>query len=289
VSQTVRTAFLFSNPFGPGTSVSASALEGSALGSRYCWAPETVAPAMGQMLAGFMGIPFAATEIPMRDFGLRSLLPMVPLGLPQFWPVLGALLAAALLRALWISAREGAPVWKGPGAVASVLLLTGAQSALVYVVARCGRVDINTIRYALLMLYGAVGIVALYFVYERQRVWRRAMVAALIGWAAISATSHVLLFDEYLNREPGSPHRALATYLVDHDIRHARSDYWTAYQTTFMAGERTVIASTDTVRITEYQDRVGNDQTAMTVERRPCEGTGTEAVAGNYWVCGPRR
>jgi hypothetical protein len=270
--------------------VDPSAVSGSALGSRYCWAPETIAPAMGQMLTSFMGIPFGATEVPMREFGLRSLLPMVPFGMPPFWPVLGVILAAALVRALWIAARDGAPVWRGPGAVAGVLLLTGIQSTLVYAVARCGRVDIGTIRYALLMLYAGIGIVALYFVYERQRMLRGAMVAIMIAWAAISAASHASLLDEYLNREPGSPHRALATYLVDHDIHYARSDYWTAYTTTFMTGERSVIASTDTVRITDYQSQVAaNDTRAMIVQREPCAGAGAEAVAGTYWVCEPRK
>jgi hypothetical protein len=98
------------------------------------------------------------------------------------------------------------------------------------------------------------------------------------------------LLDEYLNRRPASPHRALARYLVDHNIQYARSDYWTAYATTFLARERVVIASTDTVRIDSYQRQVAaNDQQAVTLQRQPCAGPGAEAVAGNYWVCEPRR
>ena len=171
-----------------------------------------------------------------------------------------------------------------------MLLLIGLQSAVVYAVARCGRLEPGTFRYALLMLYAGVGIVALFFVYERQRVLRGAMVAVMLAWAAISAASHGLLFEEYVNREPGSPHRALANYLVEHDVRYARSDYWTAYITTFMTGERSVIASTDTVRIDEYQQQVSaHDETAMIVQRQSCTGPGAEAVKGNYWVCEPRK
>lgn len=290
VFQTLRTAFLFSNPYGPGTTVNPAAMGASALGSRYCWAPETIAPAMAEMVTSFMGVAFGATEYPMREFGVRSLNSTVPFGWSSFWPVLGGILALALARVVWIAARDRAPIWKGPAAVASVLLLTGLQSGAVYAIARCGRLEPGTFRYALLLLYAGIGVVALYFVYERQRVLRGAMIAALIAWASISATSHGLLFDEYLNRQPASPHRALATYLVDHGVRYARSDYWTAYATTFMAGEKSVIASTDTVRITEYQEQVAaNDSSAMTVQRQPCAGAGAEAVLGNYWVCEPRQ
>ena len=81
------------------------------------------------------------------------------------------------------------------------------------------------------------------------------MVAAMFAWTATSVASHALLWDEYLHRQPAAPHRALATYLVDHGIHYARSDYWTAYATTFLAGEKVVIASNDTVRIAVYQDQ----------------------------------
>ena len=236
VSQAVRTAFLFSTPFGPGSTVSASFDGvGSALTSRYCWVPDSVAPSMRELFGSFMGVAFGFSPYPMRDFGLRSLLPS---GLPSFWPVLGGILAAALIRVAWIAVRDRRPIWQGAGAVATFLLLIGVQSGVVYAVARCGRLEPDTVRYALLMLYAGVGAVALYFVYETHRVWRAAMVAVMVAWTATSVASHALLWDEYLRREPAAPHRALATYLVDHGIHYARSDYWTAYATTFLAGEQ---------------------------------------------------
>lgn len=289
VSQVVRTAFLYSTPFGPGTTVPTVA-EASALSQRYCWVPETIPASMGRLFTSFMGTPFGSTEFPMLDFGVRSVLPTVPFGLPPFWPVLGSIFALALARVVWLAMKDHAPIWKGPAAFATFLLLIALQSGVVYTVARCGRFEPGTFRYALLMLYAGVGIVALYFVYERHRVLRAAMVAVMIAWTMISATSHGLLLDEYLNRRPASPHRALATYLVDHNIQYARSDYWTAYVTTFLTREKVVIASTDTVRIDHYQRQVAaHDAEARIVQRQPCAGPGAEAVAGNYWVCEPRR
>jgi hypothetical protein len=290
VSQIVRTAFVFSNPYGPGTTVPAFATNASALAARYCWAPETIAPGLRALFTSFMGVPFGATQYPMLDFGVRSLLPTIPLGLPPYWLVLGSIFSIALGRVVWIALRDRAPIWKGPAAVGTFLLLIGLQSGVAYAIARCGRLEPGTSRYALLMLYTGVGIMALYFIYERHRALRGAMVAVMIAWATISAASHAALLDEYLHRRPGAPHRTLAKFLVDHDIRYARADYWTAYATTFLTGEKTIIASTDTVRITSYQSEVAaNDAHAVLVQRQPCSGPGAEAVMGNYWVCEPKK
>jgi hypothetical protein len=287
VAQLVRTMYAFSTPFGPGTTIDvALAANASSLTSRYCWAPETIPPAIARLFGQYLGLPFGASEHRLVDFGVRSVLPMNPSGVPPFWPILGGLLAVALARVAWISVRERRPPWRGHAAVATCLLLIGLQSGIAYAVARCGRLEGDTLRYALLMLYVGVGVVALYFIYEPRQMWRRAMIAVMVAWAAISAVGHGRLLDEYINREPTGPHRALAAYLVAHDIRYARSDYWTAYITTFFADEQVVIASTDTVRIAGYQHAVAaHDDQAVNVQRQPCAGPGAEAVAGTFWVC----
>ena len=287
VSQAVRTLFLFSTPFGPGTTVSASSDGGvSSLTSRYCWVPESIAPSMFELFGSFMGVVFGFSRYPMIDFGVRSLLPSGP---PSFWLALGGVLTVALIRVAWIAVRDRRPIWQGAGAVATFLLLVGLQSGVAYAIARCGRLEPGTVRYALLMLYAGVGAVALYFVYETNRMWRGAMVAAMLGWAATSLASHALLWDEYLHRQPAAPHHALAKYLVDQKILYARSDYWTAYATTFLAGEKVIIASNDTVRITSYQEQAAaHAKEAVIIQRQPCANDGVEAVPGNYWVCAPR-
>lgn len=284
VTQAIRTAYLFSTPFGPGTTIAPGDLAaGSALGSRYCFAPETILPSMAGLFGNYFGLPFGATSERVVTLGLRSSLPAGP----AYWPVLGLVLAAALARALWISIRDRTPVWTGRGAIGTFLILIGLQAGIVYAVSRCGRLEPDTVRYALLMLYTGVGIATLFFVYETQRLWRSAMIGAIALWALVTAASHVRLYDEYLRREPAFAHRELATYLVDHGIAYARADYWTAYVTTFLANEKVVLASTDTVRITSYQDAVEqNRDRAVNVQRQPCgNGQGAEAVAGAYWVC----
>lgn len=292
VSQAARTLFVFSTPFGPGTSVGQVSGAGgtlAALTSRYCWAPASILPSMTSLFGDYLGVPFGATDHRMVDFGMRTLLPMGVPGVPRFWPLLGVIFAAALIRVIWIAVRDRRPIWGRPGAVATFLLLIGVQSGVAYALARCGRLEPDTFRYALLMVYVGVGVVALYFVYETHRLWRGAMVAVMIVWTTTSVVSHLLLWDEYLHRQPPAPHRALATYLLDHDIRYARSDYWTAYATTFLAGEKVIVASNDTVRITSYQDQAAaHAKEAVIIQRQPCTNDGVEAVPGNYWVCAPR-
>jgi hypothetical protein len=284
VLQTVRVAYLFSSPFGPGSTVSLFEVAGqSAAASRMCFASEAVVPSMLQLFGNYFGTPFGATSDHWVTFGVRSDMPVTT----NYWPILGAIFAAALARAAWLSVRQRKPLWRGPAAIGTFLLLIGLQSGVVYALARCGRLEPDTFRYALLMLYAGVGIATLFFVYETNRLWRRAMVAAIAAWALVTAAAHVRLLDEYLRREPAYPQRALATYLVDHGIEYARSDYWTAYATTFLAGEKVVIASTDTVRIAAYQAAAAEQRDRIVnIQRQPCaDGQGDEAVRGTYWIC----
>lgn len=290
VWQLVRTGFVFSNPFGPGAAIAAPLGGGNieGLASRYCWAPDTIVPGLAGMFGNYLGIVFGADNHRLSDTGVRSVLVRtnVP-GMPGFWPLLGAIFVVAMARVIWISVRDRIPMWRGRGAVGAFLLLVGVQAGVAYSVARCGHLDLTTLRYALLTLYLGVGVMALFFIYEPQRRWRWSMTAVMLAWALASGAAHVRLLNEYLYHEPQNPRRQLATYLVDHGIRYARSDYWTAYYTTFLAGERVVIASNTTVRISGYQSEVENHRAeAVTVQSEPCKSTvGPEAVPGMYWIC----
>lgn len=294
VWQLVRIGFLFSTPLGPGAPITAALgasdnLEG--LAQRLCWSPAAVLPGLGGLFRNYLGFAFGANDHYLSDFGVRSLLGTGLPGVPPFWPLLGLVLAGAMGRVLWISGRDHTPIWRGRAAVGTFLLVIGLQAGVVYAVARCGQLEVTTFRYALLSLYLGVGVMALFFIYETQRVWRRSMAGFLLAWALVSVAGHVRLLDEYLYREPQNPRRELATYLMTNGIRYARSDYWTAYVITFLAGERVVVASTGVVRITEYQGAVeAHRGEAVTVQRGVCGSTGgTEVVSGMYWSCPDQR
>ena len=290
VWQIVRAGFLFSTPFGPGATITAPLGGGdniAGLASRSCWAPESIVPGLGDLFGRFFGTAFGADDHRLSDFGVRSLLRSRLPGLPAIWPVLGTVFAFALARVAWLSIRDRNPIWRGPGAVATFLLLVGLQAGVAYTVARCGQLSIMTFRYALLMLYLGVGVVALFFVYEPKRVWRRSMAAVMVVWALWIGTGHVQLMSEYIFREPPHPRRELVDYLVSHGIRYARAEYWTAYSTTFLSNEQVIVASTGVVRISGYQSEVQkHDTEAVSIQGEPCASSGgSDLIAGIYWVC----
>ena len=290
VWQLVRTGFVFSTPFGPGAPVAAALGGGdnvAGLGGRFCWAPETIVPGLGELFGSYLGMAFGADDHRLSAFGVMSELRTSLPGVPAFWPVLGVVFACATVRVLWISLRSRTPPWRGHGPIGAFLLLVGLQAGVVYAVARCGRLDVVTFRYVLLTVYIGVGVAALFFAYETSRIWRRVMVGLILVWTLSSAVGHVRLVAEYLYREPPNTRRALVTYLVNHGIRYARSQYWTAYVITFLSDERVIVASTDYVRINSYQREVdAHHADAVTVQREPCaSGQGAEAVPKAFWVC----
>jgi hypothetical protein len=120
------------------------------------------------------------------------------------------------------------------------------------------------------MLYAGVGALVLFYVYERSRVWVIGVSGVIGCWVAISIGAHAGLVREYVENQPRNVRRELASYLLDHGIRHARSDYWTAYSTTFLADERVIVASTDTVRVDEYRRlAAAHDREAVTLCENP--------------------
>ena len=290
VWQLVRVGFLFSSPSGPG-SVITGPLGGDqnvrALVGRACWSAAAVVPGLVSYFGDYLGIMFGADNHRLTEFGIRSALRTSLPGLPAFWPVLALVFVAALGRVLWLSIRRREPPWRGQAAFGSFLLMVGLQAGVGYAIARCGVVEIGTARYALLSVYVGLGIVALFLIYEPRRHWRWLLTGVMLAWTLISVAGHVRLAREYVYDEPFNSRRELATYLVTNGIRYARADYWTAYATTFLAGERVIVASTDLARITAYQDQVdGHRAEAVTVQTSPCERAGgAEAVPGMYWVC----
>jgi hypothetical protein len=290
VWQLVRVGFLFSSPAGPG-SVIAGPLGADqnvrALVGRACWSLATIVPGLVSYFGDYLGIMYGTGDHRLSDFGIRSALRTGIPGLPTFWAVLAVIFVAALGRVVWLSVQQRQPPWRGRAAFGSFLFLVGMQSGVAYTIARCGFLEVGTARYALLSVYAGLGIAALFFIYEPRRSWRSAMTVVLLAWAVVSATAHGRLLREYLYQEPANSRRELATYLVTNGIRHARADYWTAYATTFLSGERVVVASTDLVRVEAYQELVDADRAgSVTVQTSPCERAGgAEAVPAMYWVC----
>ena len=74
----------------------------------------------------------------------------------------------------------------------------------------------------------------------------------------------------------------LSETLVARGMRVASAPYWTAYAVTFMSGERVKVASTDFVRIDEYQREASAGPDAIDIREQPCDGG--EQIA-RWYLC----
>ncbi len=206
-----------------------------------------------------------------------------------WWP-LGLALLAAAARALFLRSQGGRRAAEGDGAAFAFYLAgVGLVAAIVYVLTRplaTGPVD----RYMLLVIYLPIGVVAAFLALEPRRVLRHAMVGLMLVWVGLSAVDHVRLANRYRgDREPDHV-QMLADALVARGITVAEAGYWRAYKVTFIARERVKVATTDVVRIEEYQRLAREAGPDLVVIREGPRGEcpGGEPV-GIWWLCpGPR-
>jgi hypothetical protein len=107
----------------------------------------------------------------------------------------------------------------------------------------------------------------------------------VIGWAVVAVVDHVRVLAMNLRQPAANPVRELADRLVERHVPVAYAGYWEAYVTTFIARERVRVASSDVVRIQEYQDRFFERRgDARRLRQAPCPGG--ERVA-RWYLCSP--
>jgi len=96
----------------------------------------------------------------------------------------------------------------------------------------------------------------------------------VLVWSAANLADTVRVMRTAVADPPLNEHRALVDYLLSHRVRYARAIYWDAYVVDFLSRERVITASTDVVRIPEYQEEVdAHAPDAVMLQRMPCEGT----------------
>ena len=196
--------------------------------------------------------------------------------------VAGVVYAAFLLilvRLAWIHVRRPASV--DPTAAtsrrtpfATYLVLVGVFTAAAYPLS-C-QVSLHApplLRYLLLALLIPIGLAAAFFAREASRPLRAIAIAAIVFWSGANLLDNVRVIQAARLDPPLSEHRALVNYLLAHRVRYARAIYWDAYVVDFLSRERVITASTDIIRIPEYQDEVEAHATeAVMLQRMPCSG-----------------
>ncbi|MEO5739484.1 MAG: hypothetical protein ABIS29_02700 [Vicinamibacterales bacterium] len=272
----------FGSPSGPGT-ITGDVVRRSGNAdvlSRVCVDLSLLPPAFYRLLTSHLGQLFGGRRQPLASLGVRS---FESQGIDGLWPLVGAVLVAALAGFLFWSRRQQRWPWQRELQFGSFLLLTGGICAIVRVLARCGELDI--MRYTLLSLLAPIGIVALFVRVEPSPLRRRAVMAVVVLWAVVSLAAHGRLLNEQMRGRVPDYYGQLTEVLMDKGVAYARANYWVAYHVTFLSREQLIVDSADIVRIKQYRDIVNahSDQ-ALHIERQPCR-EGVELVAGFFYAC----
>ena len=215
------------------------------------------------------------------DFGIES---EHVQGLPWFGLVLAGVMALAAARVVMHFWRQRR--WGPEHDFCAYLVLVGAFSAGAYALGRCGVIVVQTMRYDLLSVIGAVGLGAWFLAVERRRWIRRAWVGGVLAWAVIAMVAHGRLWSEYVAHPPIGDKRLIARSLEAAGTKYASSDYWIAYHVTFLTNERVIVASNDFVRVQQYQEIVADHRAeSVNISRQPCDYG--RQIFGGVWFCPP--
>ncbi len=250
------------------------------LAGRVCFDLRTVPTGIWKLITVHWPVLFGSARQPVLNFGVDT---TATQGMPGGSFVLAAvlLLPVAVIARRWIGERQ----WRPEHDFCAYLVLTALLSCAGYIVARCGEMGFVSMRYELLSVLGAVGLGAWGLAIARgwtRRVW----IALACATVTISAVSHGSMVAQYLSHPPVSAKQLIERQLEARGIRYATADYWIAYAVTFLSNERTIIASTDLVRIREYNRLVdAHRDAAIRISRTPCP-EGREVVRGVYF-CSP--
>ncbi len=229
------------------------------------------------LLAWFVGGAQIETSLPLPD---RPWL---------VWLSAACLLTAAA-RVLFLMAPRGGASW-----IAAVRARI-ADAAFAWYLLGVGAVAVGTFvagkpvlagysRYAILGLLIPVGMTAVILALEPQRGVRQGVMAIAVAWAALAVVDHTRILAADIRQPPENPVRLLADRLVERQVPAAAAGYWRAYVVTFLARERVRVASTDFVRIQEYQEVFDEHiRDAVFVQDAPCAGA--EQVA-KWYLCPP--
>jgi len=251
---------------------------------RFCFDAVSLPQSLASFAGPFLSTMFGGHREPLVDLAVPN---SGTQGVDGLWWLLGGALVLALGRVVWTAARSELRPWHPRAQFATYLVLVGAQSSLVYVVSQCGQISAMTMRYTLITVLGAIGIIAYHALVETSRPLRRLTLGVVAIWAVVSLWGHTRLLAEFLRDPPVNNRQQLADYLVANDIRYGYADFWDVYSTVFFADEAVILSSTSVWFIQEYEWLVQNHRDeAVWILREPCDG-GTRVTDAHY-VCPPR-
>lgn len=244
-------------------------LQAASLAGQMCFAPAELVPRAATVFTQALPVLYGATFTRLLDFRMNT--PVTDGSATIGW-LLAVVLGGMMARLAWSWYQR--PRLEAGEAFFVYLGLVGAFTAAAYPLS-CNITPGQPplLRYILLALLLPVGCFGAFMSRERSRVLRVAVPAAFALWGAVNLAGNVRLLRASIAEPPASEHRAIADYLVSHQIRYARAIYWDAYAIDFLSRERVIVASVDLIRIPDYQRRVDeNDAQSYNLPRIPCAG-----------------
>jgi hypothetical protein len=268
---------------GPGTTADDRALlaaTAGTLGGRLCFAPETWATRIPQLVGDHLPRLVGGKAAPLQDDGVLTGVSSGQNGL-QLW--VGTITMAGLAAGAWYwwaarSGRREAPA----SHLGGYLVLVGTISTLVYGFLACSHIGAETMRDNLLGLLFPVGALVMAIQAWRHPAVRAGFAAAVALWCLFNALDVVALTREYWQHRPEDRRQQTAAALEARGVQSARSAYRVAYHVTFLAQERVRVAAIDYSRIRAYveeADRVN----APTLSDLSCDGG--EPLPSGQFLC----
>jgi hypothetical protein len=281
---TVQWLKTFSSAAGPGTTIMDVYRPHdnlTELASRICLDVRAVPTGIIDLFTLHWPMLFGVRRQAVLDFGVDT---TAMQGIPAGSVVLAAVLllpVVAIVQRLLSDRR-----WRREYDFCVYLVLTALLSCAGYILGRCGQIGyVGLIRYEMLSLLGAAGLGA-WALNVATPLVRRAWIVLALAIVGIAAASHGTILAQYMSRAPVSAKLVIARQLEARGIQYATSDYWIAYSVTFLTKEKTKIASTDLVRIREYNRLVdAHPDEAIRIARDACPN-GQRVMDGIYF-CKP--
>ena len=202
--------------------------------------------------------------MPLGDFAMRS---SAVTGSAAIGWMTGALMVFMLARLAWLSRSNSVRSI----AFAAYLALVGCAAIVGYSMT-CSY-TLPVVRYFHLALLLPIGAFAAFMVSEPSLGLRRMAVVVFVLWGSANFVDNLRVIRSAYSNPLPDPHRELTDFLLSHQVRYARANYWDAYVIDFLSRERVTVGSWGPARIPEYEDRVDEHRGAMVnIERAPCEG-----------------
>jgi hypothetical protein len=263
----------FANGLGPGTYGDDPLLLATVvdtIGGRVCFEPAAWPMRAELLVTDHLPRLVGGLPAPLRDYGVLTGVYSGTSGL-GLWVGVLTLIGLASGTWHWFARRRRAPTatLDDMTHIGGYLVLVGVTSTLVYGLATCSDIKVETMRYNLLGVFLPVGALVMALQAWTIPTVRAGLGAAVALWCAVNTADVIALTREYLTRPPVDQRQAVADELERRGVTISSSRFRNAYHITFLARERVRVSATDFSRIQLYVEEATR-LNAPTLAEQPC-------------------